>query len=65
MRELTVERRKAEVEGPRGLDTAGAGVGREAVSGAQRSEGEAGLAGSRELRCPGEVGVGVEGTEVQ
>ena len=36
MRELTVERRKAEVEGPKGLNTAGAGVGREAVSGAQK-----------------------------
>ena len=46
MRELTVERRKAEVEGPRIRDTAGVGVGREAVCGAQSSEGEAGLAGS-------------------
>ena len=34
-------------------------VDREAVSGAQSSDGEAGLAGSGEQRCPDELGVSV------
>ena len=47
MRRLTVERRQAEAEGLRVS---------EAVSGAQSSEGEAGLVGSREQRYPSELG---------
>ena len=47
------------MEGPRVLDTAGAGVGREAVSGNQGLGEEAGFDG-REQLCPGEPGVGVD-----
>ena len=67
LKKLTVERRKAEVEGLRVSDTARVVVSRDAVSGAQSSEGEAGLAGQR---CPGEHGVAVDqraslGTQLQ
>ena len=48
------------MEGLRVSDNARAVLDGETVSGAQSSEGEAGLAGSREQRCPGELGVVVD-----
>ena len=57
-RKFVAEKTMAEVEERRGSGTARVGADREAVSVAQSSEGEAGLAG--EQKCPGELGVVVD-----
>ena len=61
MRKLTVERKKAEVDGF--SNTARVASDVKAVSGTQNCEGEAGLAGAAERRCHQELGVGL-GTKV-
>ena len=63
MRKLTVERKKGEAERLGVSDTARVALDGKAVSGARSCEGEAGLAGAAERRCPQELGVGL-GTKV-